>query len=128
MSRVHGVGLEGQWASMSWFKKELVVQQVIIYLTQLFRKRFARLGSLYTSTDLQALSTAQIPDATLLGADYSTENTAFCLSQVVLIPFFYGNHITFDAPRGPFRNSLEWLASELQLHLLEADTPFNPPH
>ncbi|KAF1939528.1 hypothetical protein EJ02DRAFT_456829 [Clathrospora elynae] len=124
MDRVPGTNLRHEWESMSWLKKEVVVRKVVAYLAQLFQKRFTRIGNLYATNNLQKLREASyIPDAVLLGANVSTPETAFCLSQIVSIPFFWGNRINFDVPRGPFKHSREWLAAELQLHIIQADEP-----
>ena len=99
---------------MSWLKKEMIVRQVVSYLAQLFERWFSHIGSLYATSELQKLPKAtDIPEVVLLGADVSTPDTAFCLSRIVLIPFFWGEHIKYDVPRGPFKSTREWLAAEI---------------
>ncbi|KAH7095631.1 kinase-like domain-containing protein [Paraphoma chrysanthemicola] len=127
MSRVHGISLHDQWAPMCWLSKELIVRNSVQFLTQLFKKRFTRIGNLYATKDLQQLPTSDIPDTQLLGSEFSNKDTAFCLSQVVSIPFFWGKHVHFPAPRGPFAHSRDWLAAQLQLYMLDADEPFSDP-
>jgi hypothetical protein len=115
MARVPNNKLVDQWKEMSWLKKELLVRKVVTYSAQLFRKRFNRLGNLYSTTELQQLSTPDTPDAVLLGAESSTGYTQFCLSKIVSMPLFWGKHVDCDVPRGPFKRSRDWLAAELQL-------------
>jgi hypothetical protein len=68
---------------MSWLKKELLVRKVITDVAQLFRKRFNRLGNLYSTAELQQLPSTDIPDVVLLGAESSTDSLQFCLSKIV---------------------------------------------
>ncbi|KAH4039498.1 hypothetical protein HBI09_032810 [Parastagonospora nodorum] len=119
--RVPGTSLKTQWHQMSWLEKELVVRKVIGYLTQLFRKRFSRMGNIYDTRDLQKLSEQDLPDAILLSADHSTSDTAFSMSEIVSIPFFYNDHGSVDVERGPYKRSHEWLAAQLQFALHDAD-------
>ncbi|KAH7085995.1 kinase-like domain-containing protein [Paraphoma chrysanthemicola] len=127
MNRMYGTSLHDQWASMSWLSKELIVKKSVQFLAQLFKKRFTRIGNLYATNDLQQLPTSDIPDTQILGREFSNKDTAFCLSQVVSIPFFWGKHVHFTAPRGPFTHSRDWLAAQLQLYMLGADEPFSDP-
>jgi hypothetical protein len=98
--------LADAWKEMSWLKKELVVRKIVNYSVQLFEKRFTPLRSLYTTKDPQRLATAELPDAELLGAEYSTDMETFCQSRIVSMPFFWGKHLSCDVPRGPFTNSV----------------------
>ena len=45
---------------------------------QLFSKRFDRLGNIYSTKDLQQLSTAILADAKLLGSEYSADTCPYC--------------------------------------------------
>jgi hypothetical protein len=123
MKRIHGGGLQTQWSSMGWLRKELVVRNVISYFVQLLQKRFTLIGSLYATTDMQHLSTESLPNAVLLGSEFSTSDAAFCISQIVSIPFFWGKHFGFNVPRSPYKTSREWLTAQLQLYILDADEP-----
>jgi hypothetical protein len=40
--------------------------------------------------------------------------------------FFWGKHLSCDVTRGPFTNSRDWLAAQLQLHLIDLDEEPNP--
>lgn len=127
MNRVLGTSLRTVWNSISWLKKELVARKVISYQVQLFQLRFHRLGNMYVTQDLQKLSDiSDLPDVALLGIEASTQEASFCVGQIVSIPLFCNKRITYDVPRGPFKRSREWLAAELQLHILEADEPKEP--
>jgi aminoglycoside phosphotransferase len=123
MERVSGFKLSEQRQTMSWLKKEKVVRKVISCLVQLFQIRFPHLGNLYATKDLQRLPTADIPDTTLLGHEYTRSKIGFCLGQIVSIPFFWGNRLRFKVCRGPFQNSQDWLRTQLQLYLLTIDNP-----
>jgi hypothetical protein len=123
---VPGRMLADAWRDMSWLKKELVVRKVIGYLAQLFEKRFTRMGNLYATADIQKLATAELPDAKLLGAEYSTDTEAFCQSRIVSMPFFWGKHLSCYVPRGPFTNSRDWLTAQVQLHIFDFDNPPDP--
>jgi aminoglycoside phosphotransferase (APT) family kinase protein len=52
MERVMGDELGNRWLSLSWLKKELLVRNVVALYAQLFQKRFAAMGNLYTAKDL----------------------------------------------------------------------------
>jgi hypothetical protein len=113
--------LADAWKDMSWLKKELVVRKAVGYLVQLFEKRFTDLGNLYATKDLQKFCTALIPDAKLLGAEHSVGTDAFCQSRIVSKLFFWGKAVSYHVHRGPFTNSRDWLAAQIQLHLFASD-------
>lgn len=113
-----GLKLDGQWQSMSWLKKELLVYTIISYLIQLFQKCFKRIGNLYTTKDLQAHSSADIANTILLGLEHSFSGLGLYLSEVTSIPFFWGN-----VDRGPFERSQDWLRACLGLYLSSAEDP-----
>jgi hypothetical protein len=117
MSRVSGVALGDQWRRMNWLKKEMIVRNIIVYLTQLFQARLPAIGSLVNTADMQQLLTKDIPNEKLLGMEYCTEESGFCLSEIVSVPFFIDDHLKVDVPRGPFRHSRDWLEACLQLHI-----------
>jgi hypothetical protein len=112
--RVPGRSLTDMWKFVGWLEKELLVRKIVAYLAQLFRHRFRHLGNIYATQDLQQLSESDIPDAMLLGANHSTTSTAFSISEVVSIPFFYNGHWSVDVERGPYKHSHDWLAAKLQ--------------
>jgi hypothetical protein len=41
----------------------------------------------------------------------------FTLGRIVSLVFFWDDHLSYDVPRGPFRNSHEWLRARLSLAL-----------
>ncbi|KAJ4367424.1 hypothetical protein N0V83_007006 [Neocucurbitaria cava] len=140
MEKVAGTTVLEQWPDMSWLKKELIVRKVVAYLAQLFRRRFDQLGSVYASKDLEHMSAANdmpkylehmsaddtdAPDAVPLGAEHSTDTTAFSLGEIVSIPFFYHDHWRVHVPRGPYKHSRDWLAALLQLAMYDADNMSN---
>jgi hypothetical protein len=122
---VPGRKLQDAWLGMSWLKKELLVRKLIEYLAQLFEKRFDRLGSLYKTKNLQQLPSNKIPDTRLLGMEHSTYTQQFCLGKIVSMPFFWGQQLDRNVPRGPYKHSREWLSAQLQLNFMERNDPFD---
>jgi aminoglycoside phosphotransferase (APT) family kinase protein len=126
MERVMGDPLADQWLPLSWLKKELLVRNVIALNVQLFQKRFAAMGNLYTAKDLTQLPTANLSNTMLLGNEHSTDGTAFCLDEIVSMEFFTEKHLQVNVPRGPFKSSRDWLAARMQLHIYDVDHPPEP--
>jgi hypothetical protein len=122
---VPGCKLQDAWPGMSWLKKELLVRKLIEYLAQLFEKRFDWLGSLYATEDLQQLPSNEIPDTRLLGMEHSTYTQQFCLGKIVSMPFFWGQQLDRNVPRGPYKHSREWLSAQLRLTFMERNDPFD---
>jgi len=120
---VHGRILADARKTMSWLKKEVLVRNIVSYFVQLFSKRFDRLGNIYSTKDFQQLPTGVLADARLLGSEYSTDTEGFFRGGIISMPFFWGNHLSCDVARGPFTNSRDWLAAQLQLHLIDLDEP-----
>jgi hypothetical protein len=118
---VPGQSLTDAWPHISWLKKELLVRQVVAYFAQLFEKRFEHLGNLYTTKDMQKLSSAELPEVKLLVAEFSTDTEGLCQGRIVSMPFFWGKHVSYDVPRGPFTSSRNWLTAQLDLHLIDVD-------
>lgn len=127
MDHITGGPLSEQWREASWLKKEVVVREVISYLAQLFEKRFHRPGNLYTTNGLTRLPTCEIPETVLLGSDFTSADTTYCLSELVSVPFFIDQHLTATVPRGPFKSSRDWLAARIALHVHDIDHPLYPP-
>ncbi|KNG48669.1 kinase-like protein [Stemphylium lycopersici] len=121
MERIPGSKLSDRWRDMSWLKKEVLVRKAVSHAAQLFKPRFNRLGNLYSTKELQKLSSSNIPDVSLLGAEASTDSTNFCLSKVVSMPFFWGKRADRNVLRGPFKSSKDWLAAQLQLQILDLE-------
>jgi hypothetical protein len=123
MDRMSGGALQEQFLDASWLKKEVIARNIITYCSQLFKQRFSGLRNLFTSEDLQKLATNDIPNAMLLGKEFSTPETGFCLSEIVSYPFFNDTHLTANVRRGPFKSSRDWLAARLQLYIWDIDNP-----
>jgi len=123
MDRMSGGALQPQFLNASWLKKEVIARNIIIYYSQVFKKRFNGLGSLFTSEDLHKLATNDIPSTMLLGEGFSTSDLGFCLSEIVSYPFLNDTHLHADVPCGPFKSSRDWLAARLQLHIWDIDNP-----
>jgi hypothetical protein len=123
MDRVPGGPFQEQFLKASWLKKGVIVRNIIAYFVQLFEKRFHELGNLYTMTDLQQLTTKDIPDTKLLGSDSSSTDNGFCLSEIVSYSFFSDTHLRANIPQDPFKSSHDWLAARIQLHIYDIDHP-----
>jgi hypothetical protein len=126
MERVSGGPFSDRWLQASWLKKEVLVRKTMAYLVQLFGKRFTSMGNIYATNYLQQLPTAQIPKTTLLGPEFRCSDTGICLSEMVSVPFFSGKHLEAKVERGPFRNSRDWLAARLHLHIYDIDNAPEP--
>jgi hypothetical protein len=123
IERVIGDELGNRWLSLSWLKKELLVRNVVALYAQLFQKRFAAMGNLYTAKDLSQLPTANLSNTMLLGNEHSTDDATFCLGEIVSMEFFSEKHLQVNVSRGPFKSSRDWLAACMQLHIWDADHP-----
>ncbi|KAH7385715.1 phosphotransferase enzyme family-domain-containing protein [Pyrenochaeta sp. MPI-SDFR-AT-0127] len=121
ISKVPGAAMEGQWHQVSWLTKGLWVRQMAAYLAQLFQSRFLGIGNLFMTSDLQQLPSADISNALLLGMEFSSETSGFCLGEIVSVPFFTNDHLMVDMPRGPFKNSQDWLVARIMLHIHDVD-------
>lgn len=84
------------------------------------------MGNIYATNHLQQLPTAQIPKTTLLGPEFRCSDTGICLSEMVSVPFFSGKHLEANVERGPFKNSRDWLAARLHLHIYDIDNASEP--
>lgn len=127
MDHVPGTKLgDGQWRSMSWLKKDVLVRKIVSYLAHLFNKRFKRLGNLYMTTAVpqaahySPTSTAHL---VLLSDEQSCVDNNFCLGPIVDRNFFWGNHLNFNVHRGPYHSTQDWLHASLSLYLESAHNP-----
>jgi Ser/Thr protein kinase RdoA (MazF antagonist) len=92
MELAPGTTLRKRWRKMSWEAKQTVVRQLVHYQAQLYEKSFSTIGNLFAPVD---------------------DSTSFQLGPLVSHVFFWGDHLTHDVPRGPFKTSHEWLKSWL---------------
>ena len=100
MTLVPGRPLREAWRKMSMTKKEALVKQIAGYQAQLFDHKLDSIGNLYNSDGVNS----------------------FVLERMVAMPFFWGSRLRFKVPRGPFRNSHEWLSAHISLLLDEQES------
>lgn len=114
---VPGKTLEETWHQTRWLHKELLVRKVITYLSALFKRRFERMGSLYTTNGLMRVPLYEPVD------NIRVRNSRYHLGEIVSYPFFSGNRLTYNISRGPFKSSREWLVARLQFIINDSDNP-----
>jgi hypothetical protein len=139
MERLPGRPLEESWRTMTWEAKEAVVMRVAHIAAQLFRLRFPRIGNIFRESDDGASArlagrddSAESSNGTSgsAGVDHGARAlgspvpktsghpkavTRYAVGQIVSMPFFWGDHVRQDVPRGPFKSSRDWLAARLLL-------------
>jgi hypothetical protein len=138
MERLPGRPLAESWRTMTLEAKEAVVKRVAHFAAQLFRLRFRRIGNIYRASDVEAM--ARVADTADSGessngtsysagihyiastlattvpissSEASTAVTGYAVGRIVSMPFFWGDRVRQDVPRGPFTSSHYWLAARL---------------
>jgi hypothetical protein len=113
MELMPGVPLGKRWRKMSWVAKETIVRQLAGYQAQLFAKCFEKIGNLFPYENSQA----EAPEGCQLWY------RLFVLGRIVSLIFFWGDHATHDAPRGPFETSSkhDWLQARLSFVITDQD-------
>lgn len=111
MELMPGVPLKKRWRRMSWESKEEIIRRLVKYQAQLFEKRFAGIGNLFI----------QHHGVTEAHWEGHTLARPFILGRIVSLIFFWGDHLTHDVPRGPFKTSHEWLRTRLQFVLIDQE-------
>jgi hypothetical protein len=93
MTRLDGRPLREKLHSLSWLKKDLLVQQIADFLAHLSRLKFPEIGSIYPASN-----------------DHS-----FTVGETVLPAFFTQHHVQLSTiPRGPLSNSHAFVAAHTQ--------------
>ena len=100
MEMMPGVTLRKRWRKMSWDAKENIVKCLVENHARLFEHRFHGIGNIFESGK-------------------QASSTSFTLDRMVSLIFFWGDHLTHDVSRGPFRSSHDWLKARLQLVLID---------
>ncbi|KAH7411973.1 kinase-like domain-containing protein [Phaeosphaeria sp. MPI-PUGE-AT-0046c] len=100
MELMPGDTLRKRWRKMSWNTKATVVKQLAQYQARLNSKPFLEIGNLFAPAE-GSLSPAIGP----------------MVSQV----FFWGDRLTHNVPRGPFKSSLKWLQTRLDLAIADQE-------
>jgi Ser/Thr protein kinase RdoA (MazF antagonist) len=92
MEMMAGVALRSKWRSMPWSAKEDVVKKLVKYQAELSGKAFQETGNLF---------------------EHAGESQSFAIGPIVSLIFFWGDHLTHDVARGPFKNDYDWLQTRL---------------
>ena len=100
MELMPGDTLRKRWRKMSWNAKEDIVKQLARYQARLKSKPFSKIGNLFPSAE---------------------GSSSPVLGPIVSLIFFWGDHLTHNVPRGPFKDSCEWLQTRLKLTITDQD-------
>lgn len=73
--------------------------KVVESMAQLFQLEFRGIGSLYASDQEKT----------------GEESKGFVVGETILTPFFMGENILLDIPRGPYSSSQEYIQARIQL-------------
>jgi aminoglycoside phosphotransferase len=99
MDRVRGRPLEEQWKLMSWLEKQILVQKMVSFMSELSRLELSGIGSVY---EAQASSTAD---------DEVASGQGHVVGETVLPAFFMDDHIRLDVNRGPYATSSSYVTA-----------------
>ena len=107
MEMMPGVPLADVWWTTSRSAKQKLVKDVALFTAQPFRKKFNFLGNLYHAHERS--------DGLFDGNASVKESlcTGFFVGRIVLMTFFWADHVNQVVQRGPFRSSQEWLSARL---------------
>lgn len=89
---------------MTWESKEALTAKIAHYSAELLSIRFSGIGNLFRDQDTAESMHCQ-----------DAGSPGFAIGRIVSMQFFWGDHFTYDIPRGPFSTSAEWLLARLQL-------------
>ncbi|KAH6627377.1 phosphotransferase enzyme family-domain-containing protein [Chaetomium tenue] len=104
MELMPGVSAYARWRKMSMADKTRLVEQIVDFQSQLFRRsiedaKFQSIGTLFSENR---------------PADIAAEPAVFDPKPGRLVSrFFWGDHFQYDVPRGPFPSSYDWLSTYL---------------
>ncbi|KAM5439801.1 hypothetical protein MferCBS31731_004211 [Microsporum ferrugineum] len=116
MEKMAGRPLADVWGSMTWVLKEELTAGIARHSAELFSRRLSGIGNLYFATGLDNFT-----DRTEPSNSQKCEAARFVLGRIVSMPFFWGNHFTYDIPRGAFDLGSEWLSARLQFIQLDCE-------
>lgn len=85
------------------------MRRLALYSAQLYRRKFSRIGNVFRASECGE----EKQDGDAPGGEVSSD--AFVFGTIVSIPFFLGDHLTQDVPRGPFETAEAWLLARLRL-------------
>ncbi|KAK2811483.1 hypothetical protein FQN50_002106 [Emmonsiellopsis sp. PD_5] len=114
MELMPGQPLRRKWRKMAMGAKEDLIKQLASYQAKLFEKRFDGIGSIYKARKEEPAGPQGV-DYTLDSNHSDPPKPPFTLGRIVSMMFFWDDHLSHDIPRGPFRNSHDWLHARLTL-------------
>ncbi|KAI9743459.1 MAG: hypothetical protein M1818_002771 [Claussenomyces sp. TS43310] len=109
MEMMPGAPLRSKWRRLPMSTKHNLVTCVTRYQAQIFRLKFSGIGNILSRQKGQ--ETSRIP--VIKAEVHENEPPEVVLDRIVSPIFFWGDHIFQDVPRGPFRNSYQWLHAQL---------------
>jgi len=115
-----GRPLRSRWRKLPMSTKQDLVKCFVHYHAQHFRNKFIGIGNIFERPREWIASKRSLKiDSTLNTKQVPPESgkSDFVLERTVSLPFFWGNHLTQDVPRGPFANSHDWLHARLSFVL-----------
>jgi Ser/Thr protein kinase RdoA (MazF antagonist) len=114
MEMMPGQSLYHRWRQIPIEDKENLVRTLAGYQYDLLseQNRSRSIGNIYHVKDVG--ETLDAPQEI-----HCTEEMRFHIGRMVSLTFFWGDQAKATIPRGPFRNSLDWLQTRLDLTLEE---------
>lgn len=106
MERVQAQPLQEVWHQMSWLKKHLIVQQLAAYWSELFKIRFAGIGSIQ-------------PHHSHRVRDYVLEES-IRVGELIIPDYFVDGRYQLDIDRGPYNSSRTYVNAYAELLLHQA--------
>ncbi|KFY30403.1 hypothetical protein V493_01936 [Pseudogymnoascus sp. VKM F-4281 (FW-2241)] len=94
MTKLPGKHLGDAWMSIPYAAKEALVRKFAEFSSTLFRKPLSGIGNIYGSS----------------------RSSSSRVGRIVSMQFFWGEHIHYDIPRGPFSSSRDWINARLALN------------
>ncbi|PVI03917.1 kinase-like protein [Periconia macrospinosa] len=111
MEFVEGTSAYTKWRTMSMEQKITLTKQVADFQAEFLG--CGRLGSPF-----ETIGTLQIEEKSHEEESVQS-STIIRPGQLVSHPFFMGDHLHYNVPRGPFRSTHDWLSAQLSIILIE---------
>ncbi|MCJ1275965.1 hypothetical protein MMC21_003770 [Puttea exsequens] len=137
MEFMPGVVLADKWRSMDWAAKEELVGELAKYSASMFQSQFDAIGNVFSSPGAESNKSRMEKLVSILSmcspcscfSKARNERTQLKsqIGECVSMLFFWGDHLTQDVPRGPFRSSAEWLNARLSLYELDVKKDLEHP-
>ncbi|KAL8349989.1 hypothetical protein RB598_005363 [Gaeumannomyces tritici] len=89
--------LASSWVEMDFSAKERLVKKIAAHYADVYGNQLRGIGNIYPDVLSSPLQNEEPP----------------AVQRIVSMPFFWGDHIQQDVPRGPFPSSVEWISAHL---------------